>query len=320
MSATSTRPRGSDAPAGALRASFRERDRCPLCGGSALSTVWRARFRDEPVRSWLQRCRYDADLEQALGDAAFERVACGACSMTFHRRVLDDPWLAILYERWISPRQIEAFEAAEGKHEAERAFGLGVQLVKHVLRLRHLLSDLGARRARVLDFGCGDGAFLATARLLGVDGAGVDCSASRQERAGRAGIDIVPDLESLDARGGGPFDAATLFEVLEHVPEPAGLLEALAQRVRRGGVLLVEVPDCRGITVPRDFTAFSNVHPLEHLNHFTPATLRAMCARAGFIPVGRVPAHVTTSPLAVLRTEASRVLTRPTTSQYFRRR
>lgn len=301
------------------RAAFRTRDCCPLCGGASATLVWCGRFCDDPVRSWLKRSCYDADLDEALADESFERVACVDCGMTFHRRVLDEPWLGVLYGRWINSQQIDAFEKGLGENVAERTFSTGVQQLKHVLRLRHLLSGGGPRPLRLLDFGCGDGGFLTAAKLLGMDGYGVDFSESRRERASRAGLDTSPDLATLDLRASKEFDAVTMFEVLEHVADPAGLLDVLARRVRRGGVLLVEVPDCRGIAKPRDYAEFSNVHPLEHLNHFTPATLHDACRRAGFVPVRRVPAHVTTSPLDVLRTEASRVLRGRTTSVYCRR-
>ena len=168
----------------------------------------------------------------------------------------------------------------------------------------------------------GDGKFLRLGAAFGFEAFGVDSSASRRERAGRGGVTIAASLDELaklDARAGDGYDCVTLFEVLEHVAEPRGILDALAAKMRPGAVLLVEVPDCRGIGVPGSFAEFDAVQPLEHINHFTPATLAALCGRAGFRPAPRVPAHVTTKPLALLKTEASRFLPRPATSQYFRR-
>jgi 2-polyprenyl-3-methyl-5-hydroxy-6-metoxy-1,4-benzoquinol methylase len=129
----------------------------------------------------------------------------------------------------------------------------------------------------------------------------------------------VKDLRAFDALGVGKVDAAVLFQVLEHMDEPMELLLQLAERVKPGGVLIVEVPDCRGLAVPRNFAEFRALHPLEHINAFTPGTLRRAVLKAGFHCIARPPAHVTTRWVDLARTEASRVLHRPTTNQYFLR-
>jgi hypothetical protein len=59
------------------------------------------------------------------------------------------------------------------------------------------------------------------------------------------------------------------------------------------------------------------VHPLEHVNAFTPRTLERLARAAGLEPARRIPAHATTSLRDVVRTELSRALARPTTSRYF---
>jgi SAM-dependent methyltransferase len=301
------------------RAVFRERNQCVLCGGAELQVIWQGRFCDEPANKWMRAFHYSGDIEQALGDETFVRVACRVCGMRFHRRVLTDEWLATLYAEWISSAQVDAFEADRRQTRPDAAFIAGTQLVKHLLRLRHLSRAHGRNPLHLLDFGCGDGKFLRLGAGLGFEVSGVDASASRRARAERGGIPIASSLSELDAHSRDGYDCVTLFEVLEHVADPRGILDALRARMRPQAVLLVEVPDCRDIVVPRSFAEFDAVQPLEHINHFTPGTLTALCRRAGFVPASRIPAHVTTDPLALLKTEASRLLGRPTTSQYFLR-
>jgi hypothetical protein len=65
------------------------------------------------------------------------------------------------------------------------------------------------------------------------------------------------------------------------------------------------------------------IHPLQHINGFTPATLRSMAERMGFESTAKPLSHVTSSPIKAAKTEARRVLgpmLRPTTQQYFRLR
>lgn len=254
-----------------------------------------------------------------LGDESFVRVACNACGMSFHRRVLTDEWLLKLYAEWISSDQVDAFEAALREKRPDAIFKDSVRLLKHLLRLRHMSRVRERRVLRLLDFGCGDGKFLGLGTALGFASFGIDFSTSRRARAERFGVLIASSLDELRRLTGDGFDCVTLFEVLEHVSEPRDLLDALRSLMLPEGLLLIETPNCSGISVPRSFDDFHKVQPLEHVNHFTPKTLKAICEHAGFVAVPRVPAHITTQPLSLLKTEVSRFLRVPTTSQYFRR-
>ncbi len=291
---------------------FRERSSCPLCANERCAVVWSGRFDAEPTRGWLERYGYSADVVAELGEAQFALVRCERCEFLHHRRVLRFQWLHTLYSKWIDSRQIERFEALLRASAFER----GRQLVKHVLRV---FDELGAlpRAPRWLDFGCGDGVQLDAAELFGFEVFGVDFSATRSSRS--YSRTLVPDLAAFDSLSVGPLDVASAFQVLEHVEQPIDLLRALAERLRPGGLLIVETPDARQVEVPATWEQFQVVQPLEHINAFTPATLRAACVSAGFEPLARKPAHVTTRLRDIVRTEASRWYRPDSTQQYFRR-
>lgn len=303
----------------AARVELRERERCPCCGSSRYELIWGGRFSDPDVRAFLAEFHYSADVAAALGDERFELVRCVDCELGYHRRILSPRWLSILYSDWIDSAQIEHFERrVRPSSAADDAFERARQHTKHVLRLKALLPSLDGRAPRLLDFGCGDGHFLALASLYGFVAFGVDFSTTRAARSARSGVTIVQSLEAYDALGGAPLDAISLFETLEHVDEPLGLLRALARRLRPGGVLIVEVPNCAGIERPDTLERFHAVQPLEHINAFCPDTLEALVARAGFRRIERPAAHVTTRRRDVARTEASRFVRLRSTAQYFR--
>jgi len=271
------------------------------------------------VASHLAQFHYSADLSAELGDQPFDLVCCSACGLTYHRLILSEEGLATLYGRWIDPAQVTQFEAT---HTAKRAdpFAQGVQRLKTLLRLRHLVrvQHPDAAPIRLMDFGCGDGEMLATAKVLGMDAIGIDISATRSHAARGAGALVLPDLATFDAKGGGKLHAVVLSQVLEHVSDPVGLLRAIVPRMVPGGVLFVAVPNCSGLTVPRDFDGFHRLQPLEHINAFTPRTLRETVARAGFHPLRRPMASLDTRPLGVLRALANLVYQPATTDQFFR--
>jgi 2-polyprenyl-3-methyl-5-hydroxy-6-metoxy-1,4-benzoquinol methylase len=240
--------------------------------------------------------------------------------MAFHQRILAPEWVNALYSEWIDDSQIDAFRAQNvDGNQVQARFEDARQMVKHVLRLQKLVGENAAARLRLLDYGCGDGKFLQFAALFGFEAYGIDFSATRVRRAGQAGLTIVGGLEEFDAAAPGKLHAVTLFQVLEHLVEPVQMLRQLADRLVEGGVLVVEVPDCRGITRPTNFEQFHAVHPLEHINAFTPLTLKQMCERLGFVSIPRHAAHVTTSVIDLLKTEISRVVQPSRTAQYFRK-
>ncbi|HEV2912829.1 MAG TPA: methyltransferase domain-containing protein [Pyrinomonadaceae bacterium] len=109
----------------------------------------------------------------------------------------------------------------------------------------------GAQSLRVLDVGCGNGTQLALPLVRdGFQLTGVDTDATSIERArslarGVANARFVCGrVEELP--GAESFDVVILSEVLEHLEEPAALLEASVRHMAVGGILVVTVPNGYG--------------------------------------------------------------------------
>lgn len=298
---------------------FRERSNCISCGSLNLYHHWSGKFTDEPNRSFIERCKYSEDVIELLGDESFTLVRCKDCGMTFHQRILTPEYLNLLYSEWINDAQIEHLEAEYhigSKHDV--IFSNGKQAVKHLLRLQELLRSNTTESVRILDYGCGDGYFLTLAKLFGFDAYGIDFSSVRNERAASKGATIFNNLEALESCEIGKMNVVTLFQVLEHLEDPLTTLNKIASVMSDGGILIVEVPDCRGINQPKNFAEFDFVQPLEHISCFTPISLKKMCERAGFVEIKRIPAHVTTSIIDLLRTEITRFIQPSKTAKYFK--
>lgn len=102
---------------------------------------------------------------------------------------------------------------------------------------------------RLLDYGCGDGTFLALMRGVFATAVGADVD-ERQLDDCRARFEGTPGVEFLHTgslSGGGhagTYDAVTCMEVLEHCPEPERLrvLDALCRLAAPGGRIIISVP------------------------------------------------------------------------------
>jgi 2-polyprenyl-3-methyl-5-hydroxy-6-metoxy-1,4-benzoquinol methylase len=153
----------------------------------------------------------------------------------------------------------------------------------------------GARRAfllahvapgdRVLDLGCGDGAFAAAIARAGavVTMADVAREAVRRARA------RVPGAEAVVLEEGAPlpfaedaFDVVWAGETLEHVADVVGLLAEVRRVLRWGGTLVATTPWHARLVAGTD----RHFDPrADHLRFFSARTLREVVADAGFADV-----------------------------------
>jgi 2-polyprenyl-3-methyl-5-hydroxy-6-metoxy-1,4-benzoquinol methylase len=111
--------------------------------------------------------------------------------------------------------------------------------------LRDRLEDRGARIRSVLDVGCGTGAYLAYLRdeIPGTHREGIELdpvrAAEARTRDPEARIHHADALAAL-AQATGPFDLVTLWDVFEHVPAPAALLQGIARVLAPGGCIFLQ--------------------------------------------------------------------------------
>jgi 2-polyprenyl-6-hydroxyphenyl methylase / 3-demethylubiquinone-9 3-methyltransferase len=114
------------------------------------------------------------------------------------------------------------------------------------LRLRYIEQAARLQDARVLDVGCGGGILSEAmarsgARVLGIDLAqAVLDVAELHALESRLQIEYkAVAAEELAAAQPHSFDLVTCMEMLEHVPDPAATLKALAALVKPGGDVIV---------------------------------------------------------------------------------
>jgi 2-polyprenyl-3-methyl-5-hydroxy-6-metoxy-1,4-benzoquinol methylase len=240
----------------------------------------------------------------------------------FHKRIIAPEWEETLFSKWMSRAAIEEFEERVGANSTRNRFEKGRTNTRHVLRLDKLTSALRTNDPmRILDFGCGWGDFLSAATRFGAEAYGIDADPDRRRAGGEKDLIVFPSLGEMDSNLRGTFHVVTLFQVLEHLPAPLSILEELAEWLMPGGILILETPDCAGVSDVRTLEDYRAINPLSHINAFTPKSLEAIARQAGFCPIFPGVAHATTSPVQVVKTEIKRIIGRflpATTDQYFR--
>jgi 2-polyprenyl-3-methyl-5-hydroxy-6-metoxy-1,4-benzoquinol methylase len=142
-------------------------------------------------------------------------------------------------------------------------------------------------QGRLLDFGCGGGSFLARMAKQGWDVLGVDVSSRAVEQI-RTQLGLPALVGSLPHQELQPcrFDVITMWESLEHVHQPLGVLREAYRLLVPGGRLMVSVPNIDSLPFRWFGHAWYGLDLPRHLTHFAPWTLQLMLQHAGF-RVGR---------------------------------
>jgi 2-polyprenyl-6-hydroxyphenyl methylase / 3-demethylubiquinone-9 3-methyltransferase len=114
------------------------------------------------------------------------------------------------------------------------------------LRLGFIESAISLPGARVLDVGCGGGILSESLARAGASVLGIDLSQAVLDVADLHALEaeIKVDYraiaaEELAAQQPASFDLVTCMEMLEHVPDPAASVAALAALVKPGGDIVV---------------------------------------------------------------------------------
>lgn len=216
-------------------------------------------------------CGATSDFEAPLRISAEYSVArCANCGV---RRTdpLPDNTAALYQEAYYSPVR-------------SRRFPDPLEWVVRWFRWRRAV-DLHRRfgTARALDVGCGRALTLYFLReKFSWDVQGTQVSASAHAFATET-LKVPVFLGELPAMPAGPpFQVASMFHVLEHLPDPVAYLRDLHRRLAPGGALVIEVPNAGGFSARISGSRWLGWDVPHHLCHFDLDSLREILSKNGF--------------------------------------
>lgn len=96
----------------------------------------------------------------------------------------------------------------------------------------------------VLEIGCGEGLFIQALRSQHINGQGLEFNELAVEKARGAGLRVLKeDISAFAWKNKEAFDVVCFFQVLEHIPHVNKFLEAAIYALKKGGVLIIGVPN-----------------------------------------------------------------------------
>ena len=210
-------------------------------------------------------------------------VRCSACGLVYVNPRINEKMVSHIYR--------DAVDEVYVQGEAGRCHTFR-QCVKKLNKVRQ-------PPGRLLDIGCAAGFFVREAREQGWDAAGIEPSRWLVSWGRK---NLGEKLYQGTLRQGSfqdhQFDVLTMWDVLEHVPDPMAELQECSRILRPGGILVINYPDFGSFLArlagSRWWFLLSN-----HLYYFTPITMRKYLEKAGF-RVERSAMHWQTLPLGYL--------------------
>jgi len=138
------------------------------------------------------------------------------------------------------------------------------------------------RSGQLLDIGCAYGFFLQEARRY-FDVHGIEIAEDAANYCRKNGLDVrtgIADEQTLAEFG--MLDVITLFDVVEHLPDPAKTFALAQQHLKPGGILVLTTGDFGSLFAKTLGPKWRLMTPPQHLWFFTRESMVRLADRLGF--------------------------------------
>jgi SAM-dependent methyltransferase len=236
--------------------------RCAICGTEGNATEL------YPANFDLGHFNPEIFSARRLPDRIHYRIVkCNKCGLVRSDPVADAATLGELYRQ-------STFDYGAEVDSLRRTYG-------HYL---DRLDAFGARKGALLEIGCGNGFFLEEARARGyADVRGVEPGSGVVAQAA-TGIRerIVCDMMRPGLFEPGTFDVVCLFQVFDHISDPAALLDECTRVLKSGGHILILNHNIESFSA-RLLGVRSPIIDIEHTYLYSPVTLSNLTTNAGLV-------------------------------------
>jgi SAM-dependent methyltransferase len=226
--------------------------------------------------------------------AVFRCLACEGSASRVYRTGCRDYYLSTpfvvdyhrcddcgLVQQFPVPTDVGPFYRDYPMHEAKSAVH---DLARRVV-MAPVYYDARAlpRGSALLDYGCGNGAYLQDLARHGLERLGFESDAALAARlSARLGLTVYSDRGRMLQERAGRVDAVTLHFVLEHVLDLHGTLADAHELLRPGGRLYLVVPEIRSFEARIFGARWHGLDPPRHISFPDEAALTRLAQRHGF--------------------------------------
>ena len=205
-----------------------------------------------------------------MSDKVFNLVQCDRCGLNFINPRPNEEEIAPFYST-------EYYSCQAGSLERFYSSFLNSIVGRSILR--------NTERGKLLDIGCGSGSFLLAMRGKGYDVYGVDTSEDACKLAKeKVGRNIFNGELKQFSFPDNYFDVATMWHVLEHMPNPIQELGEVSRILQSKGILILEVPNIGSLGFKLFGENWPHLDVPRHVCHYSKETLEKLLDKTGFRP------------------------------------
>ena len=136
---------------------------------------------------------------------------------------------------------------------------------------------------RLLDVGAATGFFLNLARNEGWETAGIEPSDAAAALARKKQLDVKTGILAPGKFPAASFDVITLWDVLEHLPDPIATMNVVVDLLKPGGIIAINTPDASSMWAKMMGSSWHLLCPPEHLCLFSHTGLETLLGRIGLM-------------------------------------
>lgn len=239
-----------------------EEVKCNLCGKNNYKIIYKDKYTDSVTKKDLLE-----EFKAAVDVGTIEQVVkCKNCGLIYNNPRIKEE---IILKGYSEGANIEHVGQAKGR---EITFAKQLKLI----------NKYKPNKGKILDIGTAGGSFLYVAKKDGWDVHGVEPNKWMAEWGKEHyGIPIKPGDIFANKFPDKTFDVVTLWDVLEHVPDPTKTLNEINRILKPKGILVVNYPDI-GSWIARILKRKWMLLLSIHLYYFTPKTIKSILNKNGF--------------------------------------
>ncbi|RED94133.1 class I SAM-dependent methyltransferase [Marinoscillum furvescens] len=240
--------------------------------------------------------------DHTVSKESFALVKCDKCQLIFTNPRPDEVHIGKYYEsdNYISHT-----------NSGNNPINLIYKLVrKYTLRQKVNLIAKYTSGKRILDFGCGTGAYLHSLQQANFDIAGFEPNEQAREIASNlTGIEIFHEQKQL--KNADNFHAVTAWHVIEHVHQLRDTLKLLRSKTADDGYLFIAVPNAASYDAQHYKEKWAAYDVPRHLYHFTPESFRFLANKSKLKVVDMLPMKFDSYYVSLLSEQYTHGRTKP---------